>query len=324
MTIQKKTFLISHSTLLLVLMISHSLFPMAFDKIVAIVDKEIILHSDLMEMKELYQNQPIFKDLNEEQKMGYILDKLINEKIMTTIAERDTSIELSDGELDHSTKNYLQQLYDQNGGELNFEEILEKSKGITLAEFKKQMREQMRQQRLKQKLQEKYMGRMEPTNLQVKKFYQQYKDSLPKLRDNYKISHIEYSINPDKVLLKNAYKKCDSLINLLDKGESFDLLAKRYSDDPSGKEGGDLGFMKKGTLDSDYEKFAFILQEGDHTIRPVRTSLGYHVIKVTSKKDTEIRTSHILIRVIPTYDDTVRTFKYLDSLGKLSIEKKQF
>jgi len=315
---------LSHCSFLALLIMTPIVYPVPLDKIVAIVDKEIILQSDLEEMKELYANQPVFQNMDDDKKMGFILEKLIDEKIMLTIAERDTSIELSEGELDHSAKAYLQQLYDQNGGEFSFEDILEKSKGISLSEFKKNIREQMRQQRLKQKLQEKYMGKMEPTALQVKKFYKEYKDSLPKLQDNYKISHLEFSINPAKNLLVKAFKKCDSLIKLLDKGESFTLLAKRHSDDPSGKEGGDLGFMKKGTLDHDFEKSAFILKEGDYATYPVRTSLGYHVIKVTGKKDTEIRTSHILIRVVPTYDDTLRTYKFLDSLGSLSVEKNNF
>jgi len=321
---QQKVLLYLKGFSLAILMLAQVSFSIPFDKIIAIVDKEIILHSDLEEMMELYKNQPMFIEMDDNKKMGFILEKLIDEKIILTIAERDTTIELSKAEIDHSAKNYLQQLYDQNGGEFNFEDILYKSKGISLAEFKKTINEQMREQRLKQKLQEKYLGKMEPTALQVKKFYNEYKDSLPKLRDNYKISHLEYSIFPDKKLLKKAYDKCDSLIKLLDKGESFELLAKRHSDDPSGRDGGDLGFMKKGTLDNDYEKSAFTLKEGDYTSRPVHTALGYHVIKVTGKKDTEIKTSHILIRVLPTFNDTLKTYQYLDSLARVSKEKNNF
>jgi len=116
MILQEKHHYFLQCILLAVLLIIQNSFSLAFDKIIAIVDKEIILHSDLEEMKELYQNQPVFQDMDDEKKLGFILEKLINEKIMLTIAQRDTTIELSEGELDHSSKNYLQQLYDQNGG----------------------------------------------------------------------------------------------------------------------------------------------------------------------------------------------------------------
>ncbi len=303
---------------------SSLLMAVPFDNIVAVVDKEIILKSDLDEMLAAYKSQPMFENMNEEQQYGFLLEKMIDEKIMLAVAERDTNIEVTVAEVDAAMNNYLQQIMEQNGGEFQFEAILKQTRGMTLGEFKKQIREQIRQQRLKQKLQEKYLGQSDPTHLQVQKFYKEYKDSLPKLQNNFLLSHLEYSVNPNKELLQKAYKKCDSIIKLLDKGADFAQMAKSHSDDPSRAEGGDLGFVKRGTLDPDYEKYAFRLRPGAYTRVPVRTPFGFHIIKLTEQKDIEIRTSHILFRVQPTEQDTIDTYKYLDSLRQVILKEGGF
>ncbi len=101
-------------------------------------------------------------------------------------------------------------------------------------------------------------------------------------------------------------------------------LAKKYSEDFSGKEGGDIGYTKRGTLDPDYERAAFSLDAGDYTKMPIRSRFGYHVIKVTGKKDNEIRTSHILVKLIPETADSVRTQAFLDSLRTAALKGGDF
>jgi peptidyl-prolyl cis-trans isomerase SurA len=186
------------------------------------------------------------------------------------------------------------------------------------------MKKQMKEQALKQKLQEKYLGTSEPTRLQVKDFYTRYQDSLPVLKNDFKLSHLQMSVKADVEILKKAYKTCDSLIKLLDKGVSFSHLAKTYSDDPSGESGGDLGFTKRGVLDPDYERAVFRLNPGEYTRKPVKTQFGFHVIKVTARRDIEIRSSHILIRTIPTKSDTLGTIALLDSIRKVAVDSSNF
>jgi peptidyl-prolyl cis-trans isomerase SurA len=136
-----------------------------------------------------------------------------------------------------------------------------------------------------------------------------------------RLSHIQIKIKPGFALERAAYLKADSLIRRLDKGESFADLAKAKSDDFSGKEGGDLGYTKRGTLDPDFERAAFSLDAGDYTKVPVRSRFGYHIIKVTGKKDNEIRTSHILVRLVPEASDSARTLAFMDSLRAPTLKK---
>lgn len=73
----------------------------------------------------------------------------------------------------------------------------------------------------------------------------------------------------------------------LDKGEDFAKLAKEYSQDPgSAENGGDLGFFGPGKMVPEFEEAAYKLKKGEVS-EPVKSSFGYHIIKVTDKKELE-------------------------------------
>src|SRR5690606_29338435 len=186
----------------------------------------------------------------------------------------------------------------------------------SLGQFKSRMADQVRDNMLRQRVQMKYVGDPQPSQLQVREFYERYRDSLPVQRDVARLFHLQWRVKAAPDLEAEALKAANALVARLDKGESFAELARLHSDDFSGSEGGDLGYTKRGTLDPDYERAAFSLDVGDYTRRPVRTRFGYHLIRVTSKRDNEIRTSHILTRVTPSAADTVRARVWLDSLGR--------
>jgi foldase protein PrsA len=71
----------------------------------------------------------------------------------------------------------------------------------------------------------------------------------------------------------------------LDKGEDFAKLAKEYSQDPgSAQKGGDLGYFGPGKMVPEFEEAAYKLKVGEVS-EPVKSSFGYHIIKVTDKKE---------------------------------------
>ncbi|MDB5106872.1 MAG: surA [Fibrobacteres bacterium] len=296
-----------------------------FDGVVAQVDDQVIMLSELEELRMVSaEQQPGMNRMPVDEQRRDILNRLIDDKVVLVKAKQDTTIKVSERDIAPRVEDAISRYVEQQGGEKKFETLLKQTNGMSLAQFRARLSQQYLDQSYRQKLQVKYVGDHEPSNQQIREFYERYKDSLPLQQNSLRLSHIQIKVKPGAALEKAAFLKADSLIKRLDKGEAFADLAKKYSDDYSGKEGGDIGYTKRGTLDPDYERAAFSLDAGDYSKVPVRSRFGYHVIKVTGKKDQEIRTSHILVRLVPESADSARTAKLVDSLRAVSIKDKNF
>ena len=84
----------------------------------------------------------------------------------------------------------------------------------------------------------------------------------------------------------NAYNKALEVITKLNNGESFEELAKTYSNDDSSKVGGTLApFNKQSNYPTDFINEAVNLSVGKYSKKPVKTTYGYHILYIVSKKD---------------------------------------
>jgi foldase protein PrsA len=105
---------------------------------------------------------------------------------------------------------------------------------------------------------------------EVKKRYEEYKPEI-------KASHI---LVEDEKTAQEVKKK-------LEEGAKFEDLAKEYSQDPgSAAQGGDLGFFGPGKMVPEFEEAAYAL-EVNKISEPVKSQNGFHIIKVTEKKEKE-------------------------------------
>ncbi len=86
-----------------------------------------------------------------------------------------------------------------------------------------------------------------------------------------------------------AKAKAQDVLDQLHKGGNFAELAKKYSDDPGSKaNGGELGFIKKGTTVPPFEQAAFALEPGQ-TSGLVKSQFGYHIIQSEAKQTAHTR-----------------------------------
>lgn len=83
---------------------------------------------------------------------------------------------------------------------------------------------------------------------------------------------------------KMILEKAEKVLREAKSGADFAELAKKYSDDPSGKEGGDLGFLNKGDLLPEFEKALITMRVGEVS-GLVRTSAGIHIIKLVDYRE---------------------------------------
>lgn len=152
--------------------------------------------------------------------------------------------------------------------------------GMTLADLKEQIRLKLQVD----VLMEAEMGSDAVTDEDVKKFYDENPQHFNK-PEQVKASHIlcgkrgiteeEFPAELEKIKAAQARLKA---------GETFEDVAKECSTCPSAAKGGDLGFFGKGQMDPAFEKVAFELDVAQ-TSDIVKTSFGYHIIKVTEKQE---------------------------------------
>lgn len=84
-------------------------------------------------------------------------------------------------------------------------------------------------------------------------------------------------------ILVDTKAEATSIKAQIDKGESFESMAKKYSKCPSSNNGGDLGYFRRGQMVKEFEDTAFDLPIGKVS-NPVQTGFGWHLIKVYDKK----------------------------------------
>ena len=104
-----------------------------------------------------------------------------------------------------------------------------------------------------------------------------------KLKEGYKklvdAAKDQSEVHARHILVKSE-KEAHGLIKKLRDGENFETLAKKHSTGPSGANGGDLGFFRKGQMLPAFSKAAFSMKPGKFSARPVKTQYGWHIIKV--------------------------------------------
>lgn len=86
-------------------------------------------------------------------------------------------------------------------------------------------------------------------------------------------------------ILVKSEDEAKKLLEEIKDGKSFADAAKEVSLCPSGRDGGDLGFFKKGVMVKPFEDAAFAMKEIGEISEPVQTQFGWHLIQLTGMID---------------------------------------
>ncbi|HKI80120.1 MAG TPA: SurA N-terminal domain-containing protein, partial [Pseudodesulfovibrio sp.] len=132
---------------------------------------------------------------------------------------------------------------------------------------------------------------VKPTDEQLHQYYQ---DHLAEFgtEEMRHASHILVAVpnDADAKAVAKAKAKAEDILKKVKAGQDFAELAKKYSDDPgSAKQGGDLGFFTKGDMAPAFSKAVFALKPGQVS-GIVRTSFGFHIIKLLGVKAGKTKT----------------------------------
>lgn len=271
------------------------------DRIVAIVDREVITESELNFRVAQYALQNKL-DPSDQALRHQILDQLIADKLVLAQAVED-SVVVTDDEVTRQLDDNINRLITSYGSEQRVEELY----GMPVNRIKREIRDDIKKQMLAQRLQQKKFGEITVSPHEVEDFMQSVKDSLPVVPEQVVLSQIFISSKPSDSTKSQARAKAQSLLDSLKSGADFQSLAKRFSQDGSGQFGGDLGWAKRGSFVKEFEESAFGLHDGQIS-NIVETQFGYHIIQLVERKGEAVHTRHILIKVERTTadDDSIR------------------
>ncbi len=214
-----------------------------------------------------------------------ILDDMINERL---VAKASGAVKVEAAAVDAEFEKILAQQEAQTGKKPTMDEVKKDlaQSGMTLESLKATIGKRMQE---RQWIDDQIKGKAaEPTDPEAKEFYEKNPQHFEE-PETVRASHILFLLKPEDSPEKvtATLKKAEAAI-VRAKKEDFTKLAGELSEEPGAKErGGDLNFFpRKGAMVEPFAEAAFKLKKDEVTAEPVRTEFGYHVIKVTDRKDT--------------------------------------
>jgi peptidyl-prolyl cis-trans isomerase SurA len=244
--------------------------PMLLDRVVAVVDKEVITWSELYRAME-FESGMDFRKVSEAEKKkifkdneANFLDTLIDRRLQLQAAKK-LDISVSNEELQQAIEG-IKKKY--NLSDKDFYESL-KAEGMTIEEYKKRLSEQI--------LLSKVVNQQVRSKIIVSE--EELNDYLSKNRgSSYRIRQILIKRLKDRDR-GSMMAKAEEAIRRLKAGEDFSSVAFSISEDPSAKLGGDLGTIKKEQLGKEFLDVISRMKVGDIS-EPFWTDKGLHIIKL--------------------------------------------
>lgn len=256
------------------------------DKVVAIVNKEVITWSDLYKAMGFEATDEI-KAMKDEDKRRFFkeneamfLESLIDMRLQLQEAAK-AGITASDEDVNRAIEN-IKKKYSMT--DEAFKEAISKE-GFTLAEYRKKLSEQITISRI---VEQEVRSKIFVTEGEIDKYLSENKD-LAKESEGFYISHIfirgaraNGQEASDEV--KKIEEKAWGLYKRIKAGEDFSEVARQYSEDTSARSGGDLGFIKKSDMSKDFLNVLSKMKVGDVS-EPFWSANGIHIIRLNEKRE---------------------------------------
>ncbi len=285
------------------------------DEVIWVVGDEAILRSEVEEerMRAQYEGHQIPGD-----PYCYIPEQLAVQKLFLHQAELD-SVVVSESTVSHQVDMRMDYYISQIGSKEKMEEYFRK----TSSEIREEMMTSVRNQMTIQQMQSKLTEHIKPTPADIRRYYNTLPaDSLPVIPAHVEVQVISFEPIVPQEEIDRVKGQLREFTDRVTSGRTdFAMLARLYSEDTeSAKRGGELGFVGKGQLVSEFADVAFNLNDPKRVSRIVQTEYGYHIIQLIEKKGDRINCRHILLRPRVSATDKVRSLEKLDSIRTLIVD----
>src|SRR5438046_1957485 len=274
------------------------------DRIMAIVGTTPILASQVEEQLVLAQSQgaKVPEDsAGREAARRQVLSQMADEELLVQQAERDTTIKVTEQEVQDAVEQTVQNVRKQFASIPEFQTQLRAAGFVSEEEWRRWLADQQRRAILQQRLIEglKQRGKLKPispTDAEMREFWESSRAQQPKRPAAISFRQIVIVPKADADANARALHLSDSLVAALRRGDVFGDRARKFSADSASREqGGELGWFRRGVMVKELEDVAFHLRPGAIS-DVVGTEFGYHIIQLARGQPAEILARHILIQ----------------------------
>jgi peptidyl-prolyl cis-trans isomerase SurA len=246
------------------------------ERILAVVNDEVITQSEVDQMAKAMQGQPGVKlpaDSKEVQKQ--LVEALIMQKLAKAEAKR-RGITVSDKEVDQAFAEFKKR------NNIESDDVLAKAlakEGMTIKGLKQQMSDQMTQERLMGIV---ASGKAVVTEAQVRNYYEKEFPKTGGGQIHLKVLNMPFPPGATEAQKEEIKKKAELILQDHRKGVSWDQLRDKY--DVSLQ---DMGFISESDLDPELAQFLGKVKTGETA--PVQTLSGFQLVQVVDRKDSKTR-----------------------------------
>lgn len=272
--------------------------PRLLDRIVAVVNSDVITRLELEEQLRIASRQlarqgtPMpQRELLEKQ----LLERMVTTRVLSQVG-RDTGVRVDDVQLDRAIARIAQE---NKLSQADFRMALEQD-GIEYQGFREQIRSEIVASRLREREVE---SRITVSDAEVDGYLRN--QAASGRNDEFNLLHILVTVPesaaPDVIQSRRA--RAEEAMARLRKGEDFKQVSSTYSDAPNALQGGDLGWRNAGRLPNIFAQAAVGMKPGE--LSPVlRSANGFHILKLVERRGSvqqvvveRTRARHILIRL---------------------------
>lgn len=249
--------------------------PDVHDRVIAVVNSDVITLSEFQEALAFYLYES--KATVKPEEMGALKERLLNRMIERRVQLQEAKreeITVDEAEINEQLVDVMKRFNVKTEAELK--KVIE-PRGVRLAGVKKRLRERLMVQKV---IQRKVRLRVSVTEGEIEKYFLENRDKL-ETGLAYRARHILLAPESpkDDAAWEAARGRADAVWAKVRDDEEFAELAKRYSDDPTAQDGGNLGVLKQGEITPQLEGQILRLRPGEVTA-PFRSTLGFHVFKL--------------------------------------------
>lgn len=250
------------------------------DKVVAIVNDQIITLSDTEKFRKKIQGGGLVDDallrLRESSVLlkdkTALLNQLIDERLLDSEVKKkglEVTIERVEQEIRNIAKN-------NNITRNQLKDALQ-AKGVTMSQYQDFIKTSLERQSL---IEKEVSSKIRISDEDVSSYYLSKKGPSSSQVFEYTLAHILF--NPNNGGDSAAVNRAKAVIEKVKAGQSFEKLAEQFSEDKNFSKGGLLGSFKAGEMLKELDSAVRNVSVGEIT-EPVKTKMGIHVVKVLKR-----------------------------------------